>query len=73
MDSRYYPGGEVDISQPTSESRNFFDSDNELQIMNVSCTTAPQARKFSTLRDLIGFSAALTISGKPEQQELSGR
>ena len=61
MDSRYYPGVEADISRLTSELRNLFDSDYEVQTMNVSSTTIVQARKSSTLRDLTGLSAALTI------------
>src|SRR4029078_421110 len=66
MDSRYYPGVEADVSQLTSELRNLFDSDYEVQTMNVSSTTVVQARKSSTLRDLTGLSAALTIKITPE-------
>jgi len=66
MDSRYYPGVEVDVSRLTSELRNLFDSDYEVQTMNVSSTTVLQARKSSTLRDLTGLSAALTIKITPE-------
>src|SRR6266446_2575453 len=61
MDSRYYPGVEVDVSRLTSELRNVFDEDYEVQTMNVSTTTVLQARKSSTLRDLTGLSTALTI------------
>ena len=66
MDSRYYPGVEADISSLTSELRNLFDSDYEVQTMNASSTTVLQARKSSTLRDLTGLSAALTIKITPE-------
>jgi hypothetical protein len=66
MDSRYYPGVEADISRLTSELRNLFDSGYEVQTMNVSSTTVLQARKSSTLRDLTGLSAALTIRIMPE-------
>jgi len=66
MDSRYYPGVEADISLLSSELRNLFDSDYEVQTMKVSSTTVLQARKSSTLRDLTGLSAALTIKITPE-------
>jgi hypothetical protein len=66
MDSRYYSGVEADVSRLTSELRNLFDSDYEVQTMNVSSTTVLQARKSSTLRDLTGLSAALTIKITPE-------
>src|SRR5437867_410530 len=66
MDSRYYPGVEVDVSRLTSELRNLFDSDYEVQTMNVSSTAVLQARKSSMLRDLTGLSAALTIKVTPE-------
>ena len=61
MDSRYYPGVEADVSQLVAELRNIFDQDYEVQTMHVSATTVVQARKSSTLRDLTGLSAALTI------------
>lgn len=61
MDSRYYPGVEVDTPQLIAELRNLFDEDYEVQTMQVSSTTVLQARKSSTLRDLAGLSAALTI------------
>jgi hypothetical protein len=61
MDSRYYPGVEADVSQLVAELRNIFDQDYEVQTMHVSSTTIVQARKSSTLRDLTGLSAALTI------------
>ena len=61
MDSRYYPGVEADVSKLVAELRNIFDQDYEVQTMNVSATTVVQARKSSTLRDLTGLSAALTI------------
>lgn len=66
MDSRYYPGVEADISKLVSELRSIFDQDYEVQTMHVSSTTVVQARKSSTLRDLTGLSAALTIKVTPE-------
>lgn len=66
MDSRYYPGVEADVVKLTTELRNLFDEDYEIQTMNVSSTTVLQARKSSTLRDLTGLSAALTIKITPE-------
>ncbi|HKP46925.1 MAG TPA: hypothetical protein VJT50_10015 [Pyrinomonadaceae bacterium] len=61
MDSRYYPGVQADVARLVSDLRNLFDNDYEVQTMNVSSTTVLQARKSSTLRDLTGLSAALTI------------
>jgi hypothetical protein len=66
MDSRYYPGVEADVSKLVAELRNIFDQDYEVQTMHVSSTTIVQARKSSTLRDLTGLSAALTIKITPE-------
>jgi hypothetical protein len=66
MDSRYYPGVEADLPKLIAELRNLFDEDYEVQTMNVSSTTILQARKSSTLRDLTGLSAALTIKVTPE-------
>src|SRR6266480_7723416 len=66
MDSRYYPGVEADVSQLVTELRNIFDQNYEVQTMHVSSTTVLQARKSSTLRDLTGLSAALTIKVTPE-------
>src|SRR6266542_2106159 len=66
MDSRYYPGVEADVSRLVAELRNIFDQDYEVQTMHVSSTTIVQARKSSTLRDLTGLSAALTIRLTPE-------
>lgn len=66
MDSRYYPGVEADVSKLAAELRNIFDQDYEVQTMHVSSTTVVQARKSSTLRDLTGLSAALTIKVTPE-------
>jgi hypothetical protein len=66
MDSRYYPGVEADVSRLTAELRNIFDPDYEVQTMHASSTTIVQARKSSTLRDLTGLSAALTIKITPE-------
>ncbi len=66
MDSRYYPGVEANISKLMAELRSLFDEDYEVQTMHVSSTTVLQARKSSTLRDLTGLSAALTIKVTPE-------
>lgn len=66
MDSRYYPGVEADIAKLLQELRGLFDQDFEVQTMHVSSTTVLQARKSSTLRDLTGLSAALTIRITPE-------
>ena len=66
MDSRYYPGVEADVSKLITELRNLFDEDYEIQTMNVSATTVLQARKSSTLREITGLSAALTIKITPE-------
>jgi len=66
MDSRYYPGVEADVAKLMAELRTLFDQDYEVQTMHVSSTTVLQARKSSTLRDLTGLSAALTIKIMPE-------
>ena len=66
MDSRYYPGVEADVFKLVAELRTIFDQDYEVQTMHVSSTTVMQARKSSTLRDLTGLSAALTIKITPE-------
>ncbi len=66
MDNRYYPGVEADVAQMVAELRNIFDDAYEVQTMQVSQTTVLQARKSSTLRDLTGLSAALTIKITPE-------
>ena len=66
MDSRYYPGVEADVAKLVTELRELFDQDYEVQTMHVSSTTVLQARKSSTLRDLTGLSAALTIKITPE-------
>jgi len=66
MDSRYYPGVEADVSKLMAELRTLFEQDYEVQTMYVSSTTVLQARKSSTLRDLTGLSAALTIKVTPE-------
>lgn len=66
MDSRYYPGVEIDVNNLLAELRNLFDDDYEVQTMQVTSTTVLQARKSSTLRDLTGLSAALTIKITPE-------
>ncbi len=66
MDSRYYPGVEVDVPQLSAELRSLFDSEYEVQAFQVSTTSIFQARKSSTLRDLTGLSSALTIKITPE-------
>src|SRR5687767_108907 len=66
MDSRYYPGVEADVQNLITELRNLFDQDYEVQTMQISSTSLLQARKSSTLRDLTGLSAALTIRITPE-------
>jgi hypothetical protein len=49
-----------------AELRTLFDEDYEIQTMNISSTTIVQARKSSTLREITGLSAALTIKITPE-------
>ena len=68
MDSRFYPGVQADTPQLMRELRALFDADTafEIQTMQVSSTAVMQARKTSTLRDLTGLSAALTIKVTPE-------
>jgi hypothetical protein len=66
MDSRYYPGVEADATQLMAELRKLFDSEYEVQMVQVSATSVLQARKQSTLRDLTGLSAAMTIKVTPE-------
>ncbi|HJY29161.1 MAG TPA: hypothetical protein VJ306_14135, partial [Pyrinomonadaceae bacterium] len=66
MESRYYPGVEVDMPALSAELRNVFDSEYEVQTFQVSTTSIIQARKSSTLRDLTGLSSALTIKITPE-------
>ena len=66
MDNRFYPGVEADVSQLEAELRGIFDQDYEVQTMHVATTTLVQARKSSTLRDITGLSAALTIKITPE-------
>jgi hypothetical protein len=68
MDSRFYPGVEADVTRLLAELRALFDADGgfEVQTMMVSSTAVLQARKSSTLRDLTGLSAALTIKITPE-------
>ena len=71
MESRFYPGVQADATQLTRELRVLFDKDTafEVQTMQVSATAVIQARKTSTLRDLTGLSAALTIKITPEYIE----
>ena len=68
MESRFYPGVQADTAQLMRELRTLFDADTafEVQTMHVSATAVLQARKSSTLRDLTGLSAALTIKVTPE-------
>src|SRR5919202_120508 len=66
MDSRYYPGVEVDAPRLMRQLRDLFDEDYEVQVMQVAQTSVLQARKESTLRDLTGMSSALTIKVTPE-------
>jgi len=66
MESRYYPGVEADTIKLMTELRDLFDEDFEVQTMQVSSTSVLQARKSSTLRDITGLSAALTIKITPE-------
>ncbi len=68
MESRFYPGVEADAARLQNELRALFDADEafEVQTMQVSSSTVLQARKSSTLRDLTGMSAALTIKVTPE-------
>ena len=68
MESRFYPGVQADSAQLTRELRVLFDNDTgfEVQTMQVSTTAVIQARKTSTLRDLTGLSAALTIKITPD-------
>jgi hypothetical protein len=68
MESRFYPGVQADPAQLTRELRALFDNDTafEVQTMQVSTTAVIQARKTSTLRDLTGLSAALTIKITPD-------
>src|SRR6266446_7483008 len=49
-----------------TELRDLLDEDFEVQTMQVSATAVLQARKSSTLRDITGLSAALTIKITPE-------
>jgi hypothetical protein len=66
MDNRYDPGVEVDAPQLMSELRNVFDTEYEVQTMQVASTSVLQARKSNTWRELTGLSSALTIKITPE-------
>lgn len=67
MESRYYPGIEVDAPQLIAELRSVFDAeDYEVQTMQVSATSVMQARKAGTLRELTGLTSALTVKVTPE-------
>src|SRR5713101_9516483 len=66
MESRYYPGVEADVVKLMVELRTLFDEDFDVQTVQVSSTAVLQARKSSTLREMTGLSAALTIKVTPE-------
>ena len=68
MESRFYPGVEADVARLQGELRKLFATDEafDVQAMQVASTAVIQARKSSTLRDLAGLSAALTIKVTPE-------
>src|SRR5256714_5022424 len=66
MESRYYPGVEADVVKLMTQLRSLFDEDYDVQTEQVSSTAVLQARKSSTLRDVPGLSAALTIKVTPE-------
>ncbi len=66
MESRYYPGVEVDVPKLMVELRTLFDEDYDVQTVQVSSTAVLQARKSSTLREMTGLAAALTIKVTPE-------
>src|SRR5437762_14312073 len=66
MESRYYPGVEADVVKLMTQMRSLFDEDYDVQTEQVSSTAVLQARKSSTLRDVTGLSAALTIKVTPE-------
>ena len=66
MESRYYPGVEADVPKLMVELRSLFDSDFEVQTAQVSSTAVLQARKSSTLREVTGLSAGLTVKVTPE-------
>lgn len=66
MESRYYPGVEADVPKLMTELRDLFDEDFDVQTMQVSSTAVLQARKSSTLREITGLAAALTIKITPE-------
>src|SRR5437763_10874331 len=66
MESRYYPGVEADVVKLMTQLRSLFDEDYDVQTEQVSSTAVLQARKSSTLRDITGLSAALTIKVTPE-------
>jgi hypothetical protein len=66
MESRYYAGVEADVIKLMTELRSLFDEDFDVQTMQVSSTAVLQARKSSTLREMTGLAAALTIKITPE-------
>jgi hypothetical protein len=66
MESRFYPNVEVDVTRLLTELRGLFDSDYEVQTMQVGGASALQARKSSTFLDITGLSSAVTIKVSPE-------
>lgn len=66
MDSRYYPNVEADLPRLSRELRDLFDSDYEVQTMQIGTDSVVQARKSSTLLDFTGLSSAITIRITPE-------
>ncbi|MBA2732621.1 MAG: zinc ribbon domain-containing protein [Acidobacteria bacterium] len=66
MESRYYPGVEVEAHKLMVTLGKLFDEGYQVQTMQVAATSVLQARKESTLRDLTGMSSALTIKITPE-------
>src|SRR2546430_15692715 len=66
MESRYYRGVEADVVNLMTQLRSLFDEDYGVETEQVSSTAVLQARKSSSLRDVTGLSAALTIKVTPE-------
>jgi hypothetical protein len=66
MDNRYYPGVEADAAQLTNELRKLFDSEYQVQVLQIGSASVLQARRSSMLRDLTGLSSALAIKITPE-------
>jgi hypothetical protein len=66
MESRFYPNVEADLPRLNKELRDLFDSDYEVQTMQLGSESVVQARKSSTLLDFTGLSSAITIKVTPE-------